>query len=673
MSKLHGVNSQNSGARPGADGWSISISRKAGSLPEDLPAAQETDRVNEPGRGCKDGGSLQRFGGHLNPFRRGRQFLRMLPSRSEVGNVDLFAPQETSPRQEFPHCDSEDPDEEPVGRPRLLGRQDQGKDASVRLDESQEGSPAASGPFASGPINRLKDWFGRHIVSRQVFIRTDGRVRFFTITRSMQYVGLGFGGVAALIFLSAGGALVVQEHRLAIRDLAIQEQQIAYDDLLGEVGEYHRAFSRISQNLEDNQANLLALLENDMGGNDLGAEALPPDADARSDALNARIQAVRGVLAKAQSDRARLDSARAALGERLALTEDRLADSDRRVAELEQDLAARDSDILRLKTQTEAQALSLSHAESRVASLEENLSVAARHETQLTSTIASKDENLKEARELQAALQSDFSKRFEMLQSDYLSRTVALQGEVTQLQTYSGQLETHLDDLTSKHLVAVSRMEEDTQEVLSTIEHTVAMTGLDLESLVPEEQAEENTARGGPFVTEEPVDDPSASSQLELALGLLDLKVERWRELQELLRAMPLAAPLENYVVTSSFGTRVDPINGRKAVHQGVDFRGQIGTSVYSTAPGTVVYAGRKGQFGNFIEIDHGYGIHSRYAHLNQILVKVGEAVTNRQKIGNLGTTGRSTGPHVHYEISFNGVKQDPAKFLTAGKNVFKD
>jgi len=199
------------------------------------------------------------------------------------------------------------------------------------------------------------------------------------------------------------------------------------------------------------------------------------------------------------------------------------------------------------------------------------------------------------------------------------------------------------------------------------------MTGLDLETLVPDETVESDSGRGGPYVMDDANVDLDSSNQLEMALGLLDLKVERWRELQDLLRAMPLAPPLENYVITSSFGSRVDPINGRKAVHQGVDFRGQVGVSVYSTAAGTVVYAGRKGQFGNFIEIDHGYGIHSRYAHLNQILVKVGETVTNRQKIGNLGTTGRSTGPHVHYEILFNGVHQDPAKFLTAGKYVFKD
>ena len=668
MGKADRVEPQKPPENGDAAGWSISIRRPPAKASRDLPRVEETDRVNAPDRGCRDGGSLQVSGDRLNPFRRGRQFLRMLTSRPEAGQVDLFAPRPVPSRHETPQSDDVDPDEEPAGRARFLGRREVGREAPVPRDEGQDASKAASSPAA-----RLKAWLARHIVSRQIFIRTDGRVRFFTVTRRLQYAGLAVVGALAVTFLAVGLALVVQEHRIAARDGEILKQKAAYDDLLGEVGEYSRAFSRITQNLEQNQASVLALLEDDMGPGAATADGAESAAAARSDALNARVQAVRDVLAEARQERSRLDAAQAEMGERLTLTQDRLAESDRRVAALEQQLADRESDVVRLKTEAEAQSLSLSHAESRVASLEENLAVAAKHEAQLTATIAGKDKNLGEARELQAALQSDFSKRFEMLQADYLSRTATLQSEVTQLRSHSAQLEQHLDELSSKHLIAVNRMEGDAEEVVSTIEKTVAMTGLDLETLVPDETVESDSGRGGPYVMDDANVDLDSSNQLEMALGLLDLKVERWRELQDLLRAMPLAPPLENYVITSSFGSRVDPINGRKAVHQGVDFRGQVGVSVYSTAAGTVVYAGRKGQFGNFIEIDHGYGIHSRYAHLNQILVKVGETVTNRQKIGNLGTTGRSTGPHVHYEILFNGVHQDPAKFLTAGKYVFKD
>ena len=103
------------------------------------------------------------------------------------------------------------------------------------------------------------------------------------------------------------------------------------------------------------------------------------------------------------------------------------------------------------------------------------------------------------------------------------------------------------------------------------------------------------------------------------------------------------------------------------------DFGGDRRASVYATAPGRVTRAGWYGQFGKFVEIDHGFGIKTRYAHLNELIVKRGDRVTSRQKIGTVGTTGRSTGPPVHYEILFDGTPQNPAKFLTAGNNVFKE
>jgi murein DD-endopeptidase MepM/ murein hydrolase activator NlpD len=94
--------------------------------------------------------------------------------------------------------------------------------------------------------------------------------------------------------------------------------------------------------------------------------------------------------------------------------------------------------------------------------------------------------------------------------------------------------------------------------------------------------------------------------------------------------------------------------------------------SVYATAPGKVVYAGWRGRFGRFVEIDHGNGIRTRYAHLRKIFVRKGDTVANRDKIALLGTSGRSTGPHVHYEVMFKGRAVDPRKFLQAGKHIFK-
>ena len=109
------------------------------------------------------------------------------------------------------------------------------------------------------------------------------------------------------------------------------------------------------------------------------------------------------------------------------------------------------------------------------------------------------------------------------------------------------------------------------------------------------------------------------------------------------------------------------------APHRGLDFRAEMQAPVFATAPGKVTYAGWSGPFGRLVEIDHGHGIRTRYAHLKKILVKTGQTVANREKIGLVGSSGRSTGPHLHYEVRYKGVPLNPQKFLTAGKHVFKD
>ncbi|HLZ66425.1 MAG TPA: peptidoglycan DD-metalloendopeptidase family protein [Aliidongia sp.] len=140
-------------------------------------------------------------------------------------------------------------------------------------------------------------------------------------------------------------------------------------------------------------------------------------------------------------------------------------------------------------------------------------------------------------------------------------------------------------------------------------------------------------------------------------------------QVAKLMKTLPLTAPLDKYNFESPFGVRHDPFNGRSAMHTGVDLSGPYKTPVMSTAPGTVVFAGYSTGYGKLVEIDHGNGIHTKYGHLNRILVNVGQKVGKHNPIGLLGSTGRSTGPHVHYEVVVNGTPQDPEKFLEAGKS----
>jgi murein DD-endopeptidase MepM/ murein hydrolase activator NlpD len=119
--------------------------------------------------------------------------------------------------------------------------------------------------------------------------------------------------------------------------------------------------------------------------------------------------------------------------------------------------------------------------------------------------------------------------------------------------------------------------------------------------------------------------------------------------------------------MSSPFGIRRDPFLRRPAVHPGIDLRGDVGEPVRATATGHVTVAGREGGYGNMVEINHGSGLATRYGHLSLITVKIGQFVRIGEVVGEIGSTGRSTGPHLHYETRVNGVAVDPQKFLRAG------
>ena len=135
---------------------------------------------------------------------------------------------------------------------------------------------------------------------------------------------------------------------------------------------------------------------------------------------------------------------------------------------------------------------------------------------------------------------------------------------------------------------------------------------------------------------------------------------------------VPLAAPVStaSFDKSSGFGARVDPFTGRYAFHPGIDFAGPWGSVVHATAPGLVVFAGYRGGYGNMVEVDHGYGIHTRYAHLSAVSVKVGTRIGKGAGLGRVGSTGRSTGSHVHYEVWYDNSVKNPNNFIEAGRHV---
>ncbi len=181
-------------------------------------------------------------------------------------------------------------------------------------------------------------------------------------------------------------------------------------------------------------------------------------------------------------------------------------------------------------------------------------------------------------------------------------------------------------------------------------------------------------AQGGPYV---PVAQQSEMSldnmnrQLATLSTLLSDRSDKLVALETLLmqntlskRLLPSVAPITEGWYSSNFGWRIDPFTGKNAMHEGVDYMVQAGTPIYASAAGVVVYADYHPQYGNMIEIDHGNDIVTRYAHASRLLTKVGTVVRRGQVIAKVGSTGRSTGNHLHFEVRYKGLAQNPVRFL---------
>ncbi|MHA7820580.1 MAG: M23 family metallopeptidase [Erythrobacter sp.] len=200
-------------------------------------------------------------------------------------------------------------------------------------------------------------------------------------------------------------------------------------------------------------------------------------------------------------------------------------------------------------------------------------------------------------------------------------------------------------------------------------EEALRKLNLDPRAMARAARADARVAMGGPLELLATSSDGSLDPRFER----LGLSLARMSALERALDGVPQIMPAANERITSAFGYRRDPFNGRSAMHGGIDFKGAIGSPIYAAATGRVIYAARKGGYGKFVEIDHGNGLTTRYAHLSRIDVKVGQAIDAGETLGGLGSTGRSTGPHLHFEVRINGRAVNPRPFLETAPDVLKE
>jgi murein DD-endopeptidase MepM/ murein hydrolase activator NlpD len=224
------------------------------------------------------------------------------------------------------------------------------------------------------------------------------------------------------------------------------------------------------------------------------------------------------------------------------------------------------------------------------------------------------------------------------------------------------RLQNSLDKVEGRQMAALSAVEDSMESRMRRMRGVFSDLGLDMAQL---EAATPRAGMGGPFV---PIKLPPDAGAFERQLYRINITRAQVERLNRTLALVPYRKPVIGEVeFTSGFGVRSDPFLGRPAMHTGLDFRAATGDPVRATANGKVVSAGWSGGYGRMVEIDHGNGLSTRYGHLSEIGVKVGDQIKIGQVIGEVGSTGRSTGPHLHYETRIDGEAVDPQKFLRAG------
>jgi len=229
------------------------------------------------------------------------------------------------------------------------------------------------------------------------------------------------------------------------------------------------------------------------------------------------------------------------------------------------------------------------------------------------------------------------------------------------------QLEASVQSLESSEMEILNKVEKISETEARKIKEAISAINKTLKRqnkyFNPDAGGKRNNT-GGKFEPAPMLENKDLSKKMQDVF----LKIDDLNYYREVMQSVPIGKPVWKYYVSSPFGHRADPFNKKSAAHKGVDLSANKGTVIKTMAKGKVSQAKWGSGYGNYIEIDHGNGFKTKYAHLNKMYVKKGDVLEKGQEIGEVGATGRATGPHLHYEVIFNGAHVDPMAFITALK-----
>ncbi len=537
---------------------------------------------------------------------------------------------------------------------------------------------------ATVTIQRIRDALNRFFPERQFYYRSQGVVRFITLRKPAQMSVVG-GLVVLLGWMTFTTIQVVMRNEIIdSKNDRVREVTAAYEALAKASADSERRFLTIAGEVEAQHRQLVALV------------------DYRS-RLERDIQDLHAVLDRTTGER---DQARAATN-----------DLQGRVQSVEHQMAAAVANADAMGRQmVEAKRMADAFAAGRDAVMGENRGIAAQvseltaalrvavaGEEQATTQLAEvRGKATQLSRERDAALlrgadldrqvadlavrnSATTAKTTDLLRDlgraeDQAVKVTTERDEAARSRDFMAQLvdelQYRLAGLKESQFDLVARLRDRADANIGMAENVIKRTGLDLDKVLDNLPAGDAVAGiGGPYIPLTYGGRAAVEVQDEFfhAVMAVEQQLDRWNGMELLLTALPLTAPTENFTLSSPFGNRIDPFTRKPAFHEGLDFAGPLNTPIRAPAPGIVTRVGYWGSYGLMVEIDHGFGVTTRYGHLAKATVKKGQTLAFRQDIGTMGRSGRTTGPHLHYEVLFDGEPMDPANFLKAGRNVFKN
>jgi murein DD-endopeptidase MepM/ murein hydrolase activator NlpD len=495
----------------------------------------------------------------------------------------------------------------------------------------------------------------RIFAERHVVIRSGGRIRYLTLSRGGQIAALCVILVGASAVARLTASYIVADRKIAHKQAEVEFAAFSASDLRDLVMHLQDRLAGANRELEQTRSRLAnATVQNmTMRSDGYAAESRLRALDEAQAALQAqRVEAqsqlhgAEEALNAKSSQITRINRSLDSAKNDLKLTEEQRAALAKRVQELEGEVetAAKSSSQFKANWEQAQQKLQqLAADREKVVAERDGLlgRVAVMQQARIRADLRARAERKPDSRQDAAPqVPADSDEMAAEAADTSLPRVAALDPAVAAPSPPA-------DDGVS----ALGIGSGDIWRLLSSV-------GVDLDQLAARFGAT-RSGQGGPYIAAKGLKTNAAAGGDAFPDGL-----------RKLLKTLPLSAPLTHYQLESRFGVRHDPFNRRSAMHTGLDFSAPFKSPVYNTAPGTVIFAGAKGEFGRVVDIDHGAGIVTRYAHLHRIMVAIGQHLAGREQIGLLGSSGRSTGPHVHYEVQVNGVPQDPEKFLQAGNIV---